>query len=440
MNKENFSFENSSIKKLFFKFAIPSTIGMLIVAFQIMIDGIFVANVIGANGLAAINISMPLLTFFTSVAIMISSGGAVIAGIYLGNKQSKKALEVQSFTFLVYITINTILSLIIILFFKQVMQFLGVTPAIIKYVRPYLFTMIIFSLLYNAPLLTETFVRVNGKPNLVFLSGVTALTVNIILDYIFVVKLNLGMRGAATATTLAGGTATLILLPALKFIKPKGDFQLLKTILFNGSSEMFSVISSAVTIYVFNIAVLKHIGELGVSALTIVFYINSLVNISLYGLTMALQPIVSYNLGAKKLDNIYSVLKISLITGGAIGLIFFIFMKYFSTPLIEVFTKKDITLTLLTKEVISYFTFTYIFSFINIISGAFHTAIGKPIESVIISVCKSILFVMVPLIVLPLFLGNKGIWIATPLGEAVCVILSTYLLIKSLATLAKENA
>lgn len=110
-------------------------------------------------------------------------------------------------------------------------------------------------------------------------------------------------------------------------------------------------------------------------------------------------------------------------------------MKFYSTPLIKVFTKENLALTNLAKEVIFYYTFTYIFSFINIISGAFHTAIGKPIESVVISLSKSILFVMVPLAILPIFLGNKGIWLATPTGEALCAILSIYLLMKSIDSL-----
>ncbi|MGL4307286.1 MAG: MATE family efflux transporter, partial [Cetobacterium sp.] len=135
MNKDNFLFENLSIKKLFFKFAIPSTLGMLIVALQIMIDGIFIANVVGPNGLGAINISMSLLTFSTGIAIMISSGGAVLTGMSLGDKKYKKAREIQSFTFLIYVIINIIFSLGIIIFFKKVLWFLGVTPSMVDYVK-----------------------------------------------------------------------------------------------------------------------------------------------------------------------------------------------------------------------------------------------------------------------------------------------------------------
>lgn len=420
------------MKSLFFKFAFPSIIGMLVVAIQTMIDGIFIANFLGAKGLAAVNLSMPLISFFIGVSLMIASGGAVIAGTYLGDGQKKRAVEVTSFTFLTYLGIIGFLSLLFLIFLPQTMEFLGVNEGLVSYVKPYLSTMIFLSLLCNAPIMTETFMRVAGKPNLTFLSGGVCFLGNVIMDYLFIVKFNWGMTGAATATCLANGIGALALIGFFKFEKPRGDRKLLKEILYNGSSEMLTLISSSVTVYTFNLAVMKSIGELGVSALTVVFYMNSLVNISLYGLSSAIQPIISYNLGARKIKNIYEVLKIAILSGGAVGIISFIFLKFYSGPLIDIFSNGDLGLASLTGEVITYFTFAYIFSFLNVISGSFHTAIGKPFESGLISLCKSIVFVVIPLMILPKFLGNIGIWVATPVGEFICLFLSLPLMVKSM--------
>lgn len=423
------------VKKQFFKFALPSVMGMLVVAIQIMVDGMFIANALGAKGLAAVNLSMPLISLFTSVTFMISSGGAVITGIYMGEGKMKKASQVRSFTFMIFFLGLGALSVLSLIFLNPIMNFLGVDGNLMPYVKPYLSTMILLGILYNSPLLTETFIRLDGKPNLVFLSGAICLIGNIILDYLFIIKMNGGMKGAAIATCVATSLGTLALLKFFKFERPKGDLKLLKDILYNGSSEMLTLVSSAVTVYIFNQAVLKSIGELGISALTVVFYINSLVNITLYGLSMALQPIVSFNLGAKNIENIYKVLKISLISGGVVGVISFLFMKFYSYPLIEIFAKGDKGLSSLTSEVISYFTFAYIVSFINVISGSFHTALGKPLESAAISCCKSIVFVVIPLMILPHFLGNIGIWLATPVGEFLCLFLSLSLMMRSLKSL-----
>lgn len=435
MNIEKNALDTGCVKSLFFKFAVPSIIGMLVVAIQTMIDGMFIAQVLGAKGLAAVNLSMPLITFFTSLTLMISSGGSVIAGIYLGEKNEKRASEIISFTFVIFLIMIGIISLISLFYFNNIMNFLGVDIGLVAYVKPYLYNMILLGILSNSPILTETFMRVLGRPNLTFLSGTVCLIGNVALDYLFIIEFQWGMSGAAIATCVANGIGAVVLLKFFKFERPRGSWKILKEILYNGSSEMLTLISSAVTIYIFNIAVLKTIGELGVSALTVVFYINSLVNISLYGLSAALQPIVSYNLGARRIEKIYEVLKISLITGSAVGIISFIFMKFYSQPLIEIFSKGNSSLASLTKEVISYFTFAYTISFVNIISGSFHTAIGKPLESAIISCCKSIVFVVIPLLILPNFLGNIGIWLATPIGELLCLFLSFPLMIKSLKNL-----
>lgn len=436
---EKNSFDNGSMKRVFFKFAVPCVMGMLVVAIQTMVDGIFIANFLGAKGLAAVNLSMPIIFFLLGISMMIASGGAVIAGTYLGDGNRKKSDEVTSFTFLVYLVIMGVLSLLFLIFIPQIMSFLGVNDGVISYVKPYLSTMILLSVLSNSPIMTETFMRVIGRPNLTFLSGGICFLGNVILDYLFIVKFNWGMSGAAAATCLANAMGALALIGFFKFEKPIGDWKLLKDILFNGSSEMLTLLSSSVTVYTFNLVVMRNIGELGVSALTVVFYMNSMVNISLYGLSAALQPIVSYNLGAKKIKNIYEVLRIATLSGAVVGILSFIFLKFYSRPLIDMFSKGDFALATLTEEVIAYFTFAYIISFMNVISGSFHTAIGKPFESCLISLCKSIVFVLIPLVILPKFFGNIGIWVATPVGEFACLFLSLPLMARSMKKIETET-
>ena len=323
------SLENGSVKKLFFSFAIPSIIGMLVVSMQMMIDGFFIANTVGAQGLAAINLSIPVVNFVMSTAMMISAGGGVYCSIALGNNQKRKANEIFSFTFATYITILGSLALIGIIFIDEIINILGATPSLALMVKPYLLTMLTLNIFYNFPIFTETFIKIANKPQFVFVSCFTCFTGNVIGDYIFIVKLGMGVFGAALATCLADGIAGLILMrqyiksrSAVSLVKPKGDRNLLGKILYNGSSEMLTIVSSAVATFIFNLILMKRIGEIGVSALTIVFYVNSVVNICLYGLSQALQPIVSYNLGAKRIDKIKEVLRTAFITGAGIGIFF----------------------------------------------------------------------------------------------------------------------
>ncbi|OQY41473.1 MAG: multidrug transporter MatE [Fusobacteriia bacterium 4572_74] len=442
---KDLSLENGCVKKVFFKFAIPSIVGLLIVSMQIMIDGMFIGNIVGSKGLASVNLAMPYMSTIMSIVMMISAGGAVLASISLGKNQKQRAGEIASFTLVSYLAIVGVISIGSLFFLDKIILFLGADRGLLPLVKAYMKPLLLLCIVLNLPIYTETFARVGEKPNSVFLSGFVCCLSNVILDYLFILKFGWGMSGAAYATAMANFIGGLALFgyffngrSQIQFFKLKGDLKLLKNILYNGSSEMLTVVSTSVAAFLFNRIIMKELGELGVSALTIVFYVNTIVNISLYGLAQALQPIISYNLGAKRIEKIYDVLKIALTTGGSIGIVFFILMKFYSGPIVNIFTNGNTELTLLTNQAISYFVFAYIFSFINIISSSFHTAIEKPLESASIACLRSLIFVGIFLLILPSIFGTRGIWMAIPMAEFICLTISISMMIKSFRGI-KEN-
>lgn len=436
MSKRN-ALETENITKLFFKFAIPSIFGMLIVSLEIMIDGMFLGRNVGPLGLAAVNLSMPLINFLMSVGLMICVGGGVITSIYFGKKKLNKARELTSITLMLLVGVLEFLSLIVLFNLDFFINFLGANEEVYPYVRAYMIPMMIGAFFYTSPIFTETFVKIEEKPNLVFVSGSVCLTFNALLDYLFIQKFQWGMVGGATATLLACMFGFLALLPNLHFKLPQKSLRIylkdIKNIFFNGSSEMLSVVSSTFAMYLFNLTLMKKIGVLGVSALTIVFYINQMLNISLYGLSQALQPLVAYNLGARHLDKIKKVLRVSLITGGTLGAVAYIGSHIWGGFIIGIFSKGNQELMSLAKTALFYISFAYLISFLNIISTSFLTSIEKPIESVVVSLGRSIVFIAIPLFILPDLIGAKGIWLSIPIAELMCLVVSYYLMKKAIA-------
>ena len=436
MSKRN-ALETENITKLFFKFAIPSIFGMLIVSLEIMIDGMFLGRNVGPLGLAAVNLSMPLINFLMSVGLMICVGGGVITSIYFGKKKLNKARELTSITLMLLIGVLEFLSLIVLFNLDFFINFLGANEEVYPYVRAYMIPMMIGAFFYTSPIFTETFVKIEEKPNLVFVSGSVCLTFNALLDYLFIQKFQWGMVGGAVATLLACMFGFFALLPNLHFKLPQKSLRIylkdIKNIFFNGSSEMLSVVSSTFAMYLFNLTLMKKIGVLGVSALTIVFYINQMLNISLYGLSQALQPLVAYNLGARHLDKIKKVLRVSLITGGALGAIAYIGSHIWGGFIIGIFSKGNQELMSLAKTALFYISFAYLISFLNIISTSFLTSIEKPIESVVVSLGRSIVFIAIPLFILPDLIGAKGIWLSIPIAELMCLVVSYFLMKKAIA-------
>ncbi len=427
--------ETENLRKLFFRFAAPSILGMLIVSMQIMIDGFFVSLKVGTVGLAAVNISMPIISIIISIALMIISGGIVITGIAKGSKNETRAAGLTSLTLLIYTIVLALFSLLITLNLDSVCTLLKAQGELRPYVREYLGIMAGGAVFFCIPNLTEAFARLAGRPNKVLLSGIICLSANVLLDYILVYRLDWGMKGAAFATISANITAGIILWPAIKFGKIVGSMREVRNIFFNGSSEMLTAVSAALATYLFNVILLREIGTTGVAALTIVFYINIIVNMSLFGLAQSLQPLIAYSLGAKRIDKVRELLNIALVSGAAIGFSIYLVVLIFKQAIVGAFSSNNAELLALASIAAGYVCVHYLFSFVGVIACAFHTAIEKPIESAIIAISRSILFVALFLYTLPLYLGHIGIWLSIPLAEFSTLILSIILTRRSLRKL-----
>lgn len=427
-----------TLRRQLIRYALPSVLGMLIVGIQTFIDGIFVSKGVGAIGLAAVNLSMPLISVMLSVAIMIVSGGVVIAGIAQGNGDERSVRGFTTLTGVVLVVTIALMSLAVGLNLHKLCYFLGCNDAVYPHIRHYLGIIGCGFLFYCIPNFTEAFNRLVGRPNWVFLSGAICCLVNVVLDYFFVLKLNWGTAGAATATCIANSTAALVLLPNVKFGHICGSIKTLGKIFYNGSSEMFTSVSAAITTYIFNIVLMKQIGPTGVAALTIVCYLNFIVNMSIFGLSQALYPLMSYQLGAKSYRGIRTLLWWAMILSGAIGIGVYLLVLVFKQPIVSAFSQGDIELTALATTAATWVTLHYLLSFINIVASSFHTAVERPVESVVIALCRSIVFVLIPLFVLTPIIGSMGIWISMPIAEALTLLVSVPLMLHTLRQLRKR--
>ena len=431
--------QRESTRRQLLRYALPSIIGMLIVGVQTIIDGLFVSRGVGALGLAAVNLSMPLISVMLSVAIMIISGGIVIAGIAQGRGDEERVKGYTTLTLTVLLVTILFLSALVALDLKRLCYFLGSNDEVYPFVRQYLGIIGCGFIFYCIPNFTEAFTRLRGKPNWVFTSGVICCVVNVVLDYFFVLRFGWGVAGAAIATCIANTTAALVLLHNVRFGKLVGGKREIGKIFYNGSSEMLTSVSAAVTTYIFNIVLMREIGPKGVAALTIVCYLNFIVNMSIFGLSQALYPLMSYSVGAKDYKRIKSLLFNSMLFGGCIGFGVFLVVLVFKHGIVSAFSNGDAELQALATVATTYVTLHYLVSFINIIASSFHTAIERPLESVIIALCRSIIFVLIPLFVLTPVIGQLGIWLSMPIAEVLTLLVSVPLMWRSLRGLKSSK-
>ncbi|MGL5123579.1 MAG: MATE family efflux transporter [Fusobacteriaceae bacterium] len=430
--KDNLVKDN--VWRLMIKYGIPSILTMWIFSFYTIVDGFFISKYIGRNGLAAVNIVMPFINFSFAVGIMIAVGGATIVGIKLGEKKNIEASRIFSLSVQLLAIFGVFLSVLGVFFSEIFVKFLGANSVILEDSKTYLFYISFFIVTYLLGYGLEIFIRVDGSPSYSLVCIIIGGIVNIFLDYFFIGVFNWGIKGAALATGIGQMSTLLPLIYYLKYknkkllfsrtkLKLKDSFQLM----YNGSSEFLAEITTGIVIMSFNINIINTIGEIGVSVFGVISYFSTLITMTMIGFSQGIQPIISYNHGAKENKRIISVLKISMSVILLLGFFFYISINYYSYKIVSIFLKNNTDLIKLTENAIKYFSFTYLLMGINIFIGAYFTAIEKSFISSFLSILRGLIFINLFLYFLPKWFGLNGLWFSASLNEIVTAIFSIFI-------------
>lgn len=424
--------------KTFFNYSIPCIIGMFLTSFITVVDGMFIGNKLGGHGLAAVNLTLPVLYLLLGITIMIGLGGMTLATHNLGAKDMVRAR--QRFTFTIVLNAAVILAIVLLLrlFLDNVVHILNAKGELQGYVKDYLGTMSFFYLFMMMNIVFSMFIRGEGKPQLSLFFGIAGNIINILLDYLFIIKLGCGIKGAA----FASGIAVLVpfLLGCIYFLRGRSAYRVVKfsfdredfrTILFNGSSEFISQVSVCITTYLFNFVILRRIGVDGIAAFTIVGYIFFIQYMILTGIAQGVNTLVSYCFGARDRETIMRLLSIGLKAVLTVGVVAFIMSMVATEGIVRLFVENRSGIVEIAKGGMRIYAFAFLLNGYNFIATAYFTSLGDAKTSAAIAILRSLVLVNVFILVLPPILGDIGIWLTVPLTESITLILSYVSISKS---------
>ena len=433
MNQEQFG--TMEPKKLFVKLAIPSLISMLFSSLYMMADGIFVGKIIGSKALAAINLVFPIIMILFAVGDMIASGASVKIGIKLGEKNEKEASEIFSVALLFIFILNIIFAIIGLIFAKDIIFILIKDKELANLAYKFAYVFILFLPIIAPFFAIDNYLRICGKANMSMWINIGVSVLNIILDAIFIGYLKLGIEYAALASSLSMSIGTLILIypfitkkVALKFTKPKIKIKEMLGIIYNGSSEFFSNISGSIMSIIMNSFLLHYGGAVGVAAYSIVMYIESLIVPMIFGMIDAVQPVFSYNYGAKNNKRIMTFFKITCTVALSISIVTMIIIFVFPDFLVRMFSSEsDIAVIDMAKKALLLYAPSYLFTwFIMTVSGVL-TGLEKATESIVLMSAESIILPLFSTLVLTQLIGVYGIFITPTISGAVSIVVSIIL-------------
>ena len=416
-------------KKLFVKLAIPSLISMLFSSIYMICDGIFVGKIIGSKGLAAINLVFPIIMIVFAVSDMIASGASVKIGIKLGEKNEKEASNIFTIAVLLSLIINIIFMIISLIFSKDIIFILikDKELATLSYKFAYVF---ILALPFIAPFFAlDSYLRLCGKANMSMWINIAVSILNVILDAILIGYFKLGIEYAALCSALSMFIGTLIFLypfimkkVTLRFTKPKVNIKEILYIIYNGSSEFFSNISNSIMSIITNGFLLYYGGPVGVAAYSIVMYIDALISPVLFGMIGSIQPVISYNYGAKDYKRITEFFKITCIVGFIISIVTMIIIFIFPDFLVGLFSSKsDVDIIQMGKIALLLSAPSYLFNWFTMTVGSFLTGLEKATESIVVMLLESVIVPLILIVALTKTIGVYGIFLVPSIGGFISI-------------------
>ena len=415
-------------------FTTPTMMMMVFLSLYTIIDGIFVSRFVGQSALSAINITLPLICLTYGVAVMLATGGSAIVAKKFGEGKSLEAK--QNFSLIVgfSVLLSLILMMIELLCMPTILNWLGATENLYSYCYEYGILITLFVPMAMLKSLFEFFMITANQPKLGLINTVIGGVTNIILDYVFIAVLDLGIAGAALATGIGMTIPSVIGViyfmnqkNYLHFTKPNLDFKVILQSMANGSSEMVTNLSTAVTTLLFNLMMIKYLGENGVAAMTIVLYAQFLLMSVYLGFASGAAPLISFSYGENNTNQLKRLINYSRRFIFVASIVTFALALLLASTIIKIFTGGETEVYHITLSGFRLFSLSFLPIGMNIFTSSMFTAFSNGRISALISVLRTLVLVIIGIIILPVLFDLNGIWLTIPFAEFITLIISLYL-------------
>lgn len=414
------------------KFSLPTILMMVSLSLYTTVDGIMVSQLISEKGLAAVNLVYPVVSLILATSLMLSSGSNAIIAYLLGEGKAEEARKKLTTTYLFGLTFAVVIMAIGLLLIQPILLGLGTSEELMVYAMPYLKTMLYFTPFVFLQIFTQTFMVTEGKPILGLVLSILSGVINIGLDYLFMGVWGWGITGAAIATGIGYMVTGLYGLlyfmfhpkAGLRFSKPAWDLIFLFKTMTNGASEMVNNVSIAFTTFLFNVTMIRLIGNEGVVAITIILYVQFIQMAIYFGYAQGVSPIISFKYGSEDREGLKGLIRKSFIFVFSASFVVIGLSFLLANPVIGLFVESGTPVFELTKQGFLITLFAYVFMGANVFMSAMFTALGNGRVSALLSFMRTFVFIVGCLILLPNMFGVMGVWIAAPISEALAFFIS----------------
>ncbi len=411
------------VKKLFLRYLMPSISATLVTSIYILADTLMIGRGVGAIGIAALNLLLPLYSLFFGTGLLFGVGGGVLLSISKGKGDEHGAREyftaalcMAAVAGVFYVTAGHLL-------FDPVTKFLGRNETMDLYVREYGRILVWGAPVFLLSSFLQAFVRNDRAPKMAMAAVITGGVTNVILDYIFIFPMNMGMAGAAAATVI-GSCLTLGILITHLFTKGSSlkitlGFQWRKAgeIVVNGLSSFLLETCSGIVMFLFNRQLLAYVGDLGVVVYGIISNSALIVASINNGISQASQPILATNYGAGKKERLKETRRMGELTVCFAGMLFVGLGMFFPALVTEAFVKPADEILAMSVPAVRIYFLSFLPMGFNILFSTWFQSVLSPGKALFICLMRGLVLSSSLVFILPMALGVNGIWAVMPAAE-----------------------
>ncbi len=429
--------EDRRIGLLLLKLSLPSFMGMAVMALYNVMGTIFIGRAVGPLGIAALSVVFPLQMFFAGLGEMVGMGGASLVSRALGERDMEKAQYALGNAWLSVFCLSILVMVLGLSFDEPLGHILGGQGNYSHLVLEYLRVVFCAGLLQFTPMVLAHLIRSEGNARWPMAAMVTSALLNIGLDAFFILKLKMGIKGAAYAMVISQFVSLVILSsyyilgksfvkPALWALWPRSE--ILGSIFAVGVSSLARTLVGSLSAVFVNRTLVLYGGELSLSAFGILNRLAMLAIMPSIAIGNGLQPILGFNYGARRKKEALRALWLSAMATFGIGLGVSLLIYFFPRHLISIFTKDTALISLSLEASRKMFLALYLAGF-SIMGSVVFQALGKAKKAFLLATARPALF-MIPLVaILSHFYGTTGIWVSFPTTDTLSFLLALVLIL-----------
>lgn len=409
--------QTDSVRKIYFKFLIPTLFSGLVMSIYSLVDMIVVGQYEGPAGTAALACVSPLWPFFCCLSTLLGNGGAVLFSNAKGEGRKQESRAAFTVSFILICVISAVVWFVIGVFDEPLLRLFGADDTLLPLAMRYMKWLKLGIPLWPLGYLLGAFIRNDGSPTLVGAATVCGGLFNILGDYFLTFTCNMGIEGAAIATVV--GQAIVFLIQLLHLFSKKNTLALIKVASFwkrsvrtmsIGFSSFLCSVGMGTVAILFNNQIMRYFGSNELAIYGVAGNLFTLIQTFSYGIGNAAQPIVAENMGAGKLERVRQTRNLGCYVAAGIGLLSMGMALLFPTQIVRLYMKASKEILTAAPGILRQYFTCLLFVPFNIYAAYYLQAVQKVKASTMVSLLQSVLLCTTFLYLFPLIFGRGSIW------------------------------